>query len=438
MTDLILIILLSITGLLVGCITGLIPGLHVNTISMLLLSSVNVFIMLLNWLTEKSLLLMGVFIVSVSITHTFVNIIPATFLGAPDEDESLSVLPAHKMLLNGQGYEAVVFSALGSFGALLIGVLLIIPIKIILSEPLNFYETINENMFWVLLAVVLLMLGTEKPKHGKKLKNYIQTLFAATLTVLLSGVFGLIILDLPVNSPFSLSSSILFPALAGLFGMSTQIHSLRFPTPIQKQNIEDPHLKPGERKKSFVSILTGTLAGSFVSIIPGVTPATGTIIALTARGETDTKQVIITLSAVNTVNAILTLALLFTLHKTRSGVIVTLSNLLPVEEWTRFAPPVLLIHLLIPIIVAGSLAYPLTCFLGKKVAKHIDLIPYNILVKTTIVALTTLTFIFTGLTGLAVLFVATTIGLLPITFGVRRSHCMGILILPLMLHFLPT
>jgi len=42
-----------------------------------------------------------------------------------------------------------------------------------------------------------------------------------------------------------------------------------------------------------------------------------------------------------------------------------------------------------------------------------------------------LVFLFTGALGLLVLLVGTCIGLIPICFGVRRSTCMGVLLLPI-------
>jgi TctA family transporter len=38
--------------------------------------------------------------------------------------------------------------------------------------------------------------------------------------------------------------------------------------------------------------------------------------------------------------------------------------------------------------------------------------------------------------GLVIMLVATFIGLLPVQWGVRRSHCMGILMIPIILYFL--
>jgi len=85
-------------------------------------------------------------------------------LGAPDEDTALTVLPAHSLLMEGKGYEAVALSALGSYGAIVFCFLLLFPIRFIIGEPLFFYESLREIMFWVLVAISILMIGTEKAK----------------------------------------------------------------------------------------------------------------------------------------------------------------------------------------------------------------------------------------------------------------------------------
>jgi len=42
-----------------------------------------------------------VFIIAMSVTHTFLDALPAIFLGAPDADQVLNVLPGHRLLLQG-------------------------------------------------------------------------------------------------------------------------------------------------------------------------------------------------------------------------------------------------------------------------------------------------------------------------------------------------
>ena len=86
MIDLILIITFCILGVSMGILTGLLPGLHVNNIALILLSasgSIVVFAAPLNSYglsNDFILLLIAGFIISVSVSHTFHDVIPTTFI----------------------------------------------------------------------------------------------------------------------------------------------------------------------------------------------------------------------------------------------------------------------------------------------------------------------------------------------------------------------
>lgn len=440
-----LVILFCVLGVLTGVATGLLPGLHVNNIAIILLSLSGVIIAGFSFLysygvsEEFILVLICVFIISTSISHTFHDVIPSTFLGAPDEDTALSVLPAHSLLMEGKGYEAVALSAMGSYGAIIFCFLLLFPIRFIIGSPLFFYETLRDIMFWVLLAISILMIATEKAKIDYFKKKYLPSIAGmmfALFVFFLSGIFGIIIFGVPVDSPIGLSSPVLFPALAGLFGTPTLLESLMTKPVIPKQIIEDPVLDNKTKKSSTLSVITGSFGGVLVSIIPGITSATGTILAMNARGESDKRQTIITLSAVNTACAFFVVVVLFVILRSRSGATLAAKELISVSEWTNILMPANLIYLLIALLLGGTLSYFLTLKVGKIFAKKFANVPYVLIVKLTITMIVILVFLFTGFMGVLILIVATLIGLLPVEWGVRRSHCMGILLLPILLYFL--
>ena len=446
MLPLLLVILFCVLGVITGIATGLLPGLHVNNIALILLSLSGAIVAGFSFLFEYGisrqfiLILICIYIISTSISHTFHDVIPSTFLGAPDEDMALSVLPAHSLLLEGRGYEAVALSAMGSYGAILFCFILLYPIRFIIGNPIFFYETLREIMLFVLLAISILMIATEKAKiddFGKKGKipAVIGMLFAL-FVFFLSGLFGIIIFQVPVDSPIGLSSPVLFPALAGLFGTPTLLTSLMTKPVIPKQEIIEPRLKKNSKKSSVLSITTGSLGGILVSIIPGITSATGTILAMNARGESDKRQTIITLSAVNTACAFFVVVVMFIILRSRSGATLAAMELMSVDEWTAIILPTNLCYFLISLLLGGTLSYFLTLKVGKIFAKKFANVPYSLIVKLTITMIIILVFLFTGLAGLLILIIATLIGLLPVEWGVRRSHCMGILLIPIILYFL--
>ncbi len=441
---LLLILLFATMGVLTGVTTGLLPGLHVNNIALILLSLstsiTTVFSFLYTYGVSQQfiLLLIAVYILSTSISHSFHDTVPTTFLGAPDEDTALSVLPAHSLLLKGKGFEAIALSAMGSYGAILFCFLLLYPMRFIIGSPLNLYDTLHEIMGFVLIAITILMIATEKGRvnllgEGGVLPSILGIIFAAVV-FFISGVFGLIILDFPVESPIGFSSSVLLPALTGLFGLPTLITSIVTKPSIPIQTLDSPQLEG--KKSSLLSVITGSLAGILVAIIPGITSATGTIIAMNIRGESDERQTIITLSAVNTACAFFVTVVLFIILKGRSGAALAIQELISIEEWSNVMIPLNLLYLLIALLFSGTLSYYLTLFFGGFFAKGFNKIPYQPLVSGTIILVVSLVYLFTGFNGLLILLVGTFIGLLPILWGVRRSHCMGVLLLPMTIYFL--
>ncbi|HHF58903.1 MAG TPA: hypothetical protein ENL44_01735, partial [Thermoplasmatales archaeon] len=361
-------------------------------------------------------LLVSSSIISVYIAHTFVNIIPATFLGVPEEGVALTMLPAHSLLVKGRGYEAIYLSAMGSFFSAVVTILLMFSLKFLLSDPVNLYASLKDIMVWIIIAVISVMILTEKSPKAMLISSTI---------LLLSGIYELIVLDLSLESPFGLPSSSLFPSFAGLFGLSTLLSSVLSKTRMVEQELHEPVLLKADRSSGIVSVVTGSFSGILVSIIPGVTTAIGTVIALVTRGETDERQAIITLSSVNTAVSIATIFNLFIIGKTRSGVAIVVRNLIGTETWKGILPPYSLLCLLIPVVVSASLSLPVTCCIGRFLSEKIGKINYQKITWVGISLVIILVFIFSGFAGLLILFTGASIGLLPIFVGVRRSSCMG-------------
>jgi putative membrane protein len=100
------IILFLILGVVLGTFTGLTPGIHTNLIGIFIVSISGFFLFV-------NPIYFIVIITSMAITHTFVDFIPSVFLGCPDTDTELSILPGHELLKEGLGYEAVYLTCYG-------------------------------------------------------------------------------------------------------------------------------------------------------------------------------------------------------------------------------------------------------------------------------------------------------------------------------------
>jgi putative membrane protein len=449
MFEIILVILFAILGTGLGVLTGLIPGLHVNNIAVIMLSlspALLVSLMVLETYGISELfipLLLAMTIVAMSIAHTFLDFIPSTFLGAPEGETALSVLPAHSMLLEGRGYEAVMLSAIGSLGGVIMAFIFLIPFRFVIGEPVNGYVILKQFMVYILIGIVILIIFSEQTKIPyKKVVNspvikYEKGKFSRSLGVsiaiiifLVAGIFGYLILKLEISSPFGLPSTPLFPALGGLFGVATLLDSLRTSSGIPKQQITRPKLS---KKETLKSIGTGSIAGSTVGFLPGLSSGVATVVAMLFRKEPERKQVIITLSAINTTNAFFVLVALFLILRPRSGAAIVVNQLVPVEQWGGALMPINLNYLILGSLVAATLGFFLTLYIGKRFAMVFDKFPYRKIVTGIIIFIVVMVFMFTGVLGLFILAISTCIGLMPPYFGVRRSHAMGVLLLPVII-----
>ncbi len=438
---------IAAAGALFGCLSGLMPGLHVNNLSVILISLSGFMAALFSGVLPSEFPIpfaIALFIISTATAHTFVNTVPGTFLGAPDEDAALGVLPAHRMLMQGRGFEAVSLSALGSMGAVFACALLLFPFKWVLSEPLNLYSLLQGAMVYALICVSFILVATE---HGEPFADHLgrgsvpsmlSGVGVALCVFLTSGLFGVIIFDIELNSLVGLPGPVLFPALAGLFGISTLVASMKNNSRIPAQEIIERPLPGGWRGglRTLRAVSTGTASGAMVSVLPGVTSAAGTILASTASGEKDDRMVIVTLSAVNTANAFFVLAFLFMFLKSRSGVAIAVQQLVEVEQWEASLPAPMLLCILAAVLMSAAISYFATRLLGRLFARIIGKIDYRKLAIFAICIVVALVLLFTGPFGILILAAGTFIGMLPIEWGVRRSQCMGVLLVPIIIRLL--
>ena len=250
------------------------------------------------------------------ITHTFLDSIPSTYLGIPDPDTALSVLPAHALCLEGLGEEAVRIAALGSALAVVVGIPLSI-LCFLLLPPLQPY--LDWGMGIILIGIAgLLIVTAEAP-------SWALSIF------LVSGILGLFSFRYSFLTwhPFG-GTAVLLPLLAGLFGFSTLILASSAPFPAQRfEGIRIPG-----RKASHPGSFSASVAGSIVGWLPGLSNATANALVASAGGyDREPRQYILSASAANTVNAFVGLTALYALARTRNGVMVALAtqDLPPIE-----------------------------------------------------------------------------------------------------------
>lgn len=438
----ILLLLLSVlAGCLMGIVSGLIPGLHSNNFALLLVSVSPLLIE--SGIPATYIIFM---ILANCITHTFHDIIPAIYLGVPNSDMALAVLPGHQLLLDGRGPEAICLSALGSAGSVIISIILLLPFGLLLY---TIYPLIQEYIGWILFFIALLMIVTEKGEYvpGQGSLTRYRYKFYALLIFMTSGLLGIFAFgkENMADSLFgSNSPSILLPLLSGLFGASQLIISLTTSSVIPPQRTS---LITLPAKRIIKAIASGSIAGSFVAWLPGVSSSVATLLAEQAgriHGKQksgnaasedpldEAREFIVSVSGVNTANAVFGLFVFFFIGRARNGAIVAISSFL---EPSAINMSIILI-LLCVVILASIFSYYSTIKIGNTIHLSMEKIDYRKLSITVLAGLVVMVTVFTGIFGIIIFLMATSIGLLPSFMHVRKSNAMGVILLPVILYFL--
>ncbi len=395
-------VLALLLGIVVGTFTGLFPGIHVNLISVFILSLSPT---LLNYFSPISL---AIFIVSLTITHSFLDFIPSIFLGAPDDESFLSVLPGHELLKQGKGYEAVVLTLYGSLVGLLI-ILVFTPLFIFLLPSIQ--NIISSYIPYLLIFLSLYLIFQE------------DNLLLSLIIFSLAGVLGLVTFNLPIKEP-------LLPLLTGLFGTSSIILSLRSSSSvIQKQ--ETPKLKDIklEKKEFLKSTLAASISAPLCSFLPGI----GSGHAATLGSEIfkqDKRQFLFLIGAINTIVISLSFVAAYSINKTRSGAAVAVKSLLKTISFTD------LVYIIATIIITGVISFFIALKISKLIAKNINKVNYKILSIFTLSLLFLITIIFSNFLGFLVLITSTSLGIFAVLSNSKRINLMASLILPSIIFYL--
>ena len=381
------LVLACFIGIGIGTCTGMVPGIHVNTAGAIMFAS---SVYLLNYISAEFLC---VIFVSMSIAHALIEFVPSMLLGVPEEGTATSILPGHRMVLEGRSKEAIRIVSVGGFGAILV-VIIMMPI---FAVALPFLQGISKPYTWIILTVVSIYMI-------HRLSNGNVAFLWSLLLFILSGILGWIMLQTPISSGISLMCT-----FTGLFGISTILFSLNDSSSIPHQS---KYYDLEIDRDAIKSIFAGGTAGAILGFLPGFGPAQGSIIAQGACGTSDesddTKNFLLANSGLNTSDTLFSLIAIYLIGNPRSGIAVYMSYL--ISEFT-------LSHLMIFTFLMQGIDY-------RKLSLAVILLMIAILYAFAIIYKGPILYLTLAL------ITTTAMGLLPHYLGVSKSHLMGVLILP--------
>jgi len=396
----VLTLLVAISGGIgLGTVSGLVPGLHANTLALLLAATAGS--------VPGPRVYVGAAMLAAGVTHTFLDVVPALSLGVPDPAMAAGALPSHRLVIEGRGREALRLSALGSAGAVVLAVPLAAPVTWLM---VRLYPPVTGHLSLVLGAIGALLVLSE-PDWARRV--------GGMLSLGASGGLGLLTLDASVASALPVAD-VLVPVFSGLFGAPVLLAA------IEGEGVP-PQADPAvttPRRTIAVLATVGTCCGAVVGYLPGVSSAVAATLALGLTSQRGPRAFVVTTSGVNTATAVFALFALVVFGDPRTGVLVALD---------RASVPLALPSLLAAVAIAAAVAAILVPVLGDRYLRTVGRLDPARLSVGVLVGLVGLSALFAGPLGVGVFGAATLVGHLPPITGCRRATLMGVLLVPLAL-----
>jgi putative membrane protein len=410
----------ALAGAVAGCLLALLPGLHVYSFAALAL------LMAPQRMDALAMAFMGALV-----GWATVNTVPMVFLRTTDDANAMAVLPATRYMLTGRGAEAALLTGAGSLCAMF-AIVVLSPALDEIIRPLR--TVLQPHLGWMLLAIIVFLLMGEWPRHNDlagtplgRLRSAWAYLGAGLLTFFLSGLLGL---TLFYRNPMPLEAAYqgLMPAFTGLFAVPALLQLMWSKGYTPRQQTEDIAAPPAHLLVRGAA--TGLAGGLFSTLLPVVTGGIGGLLAGHATAQRDERAFMISLGASKSAYYIGSLLLLFLPGVTaaRGGMASMIGSTFVPYGWHSYWLAVATVGL------CGALAFAFLWAATRLAARHAHRIRVRWVAAFSLVIVCGLVTWFTGIAGVAVMLVATAIGLIPLTTGGRRLNCLGILLVPVTLN----
>lgn len=387
-----LIFLGTILGILFAIFTGIIPGLHINSISYILTT-----------LPISKEIIAGALIIS-AIVSSFLSFIPSTIFGIPDTDNFVSTLPSQRLMLNGRGYYAIYLATIGAINGLIFG----LPLFILFVILLPFLEsTINLLTPAILLIGLIILFLTAKNKYG-------------FFVIVFSGSVGFFATN------FAFVKEPLLVVVSGLFGLSNIFVALQNENKIPKQYFTIDKINLFDKIK--IGLVAPCLA-IFVSIFPGIGNGFASYVG-TKFSQLQEEGYILLNGAINVLVILLSFFVIFYLGRGRTASSIFF------EEFAKNTSLFSLINIILLSAIGIVIGYFLTLWLAKKILTITEKFNMRIINYFLILFLHFLVLIFSNFLGLIVFWVSGLIGYVCIKTNNPRMLMISCIIIPVLIYFL--
>jgi len=370
-------------GIFIGILSGLIPGLHSNTV-IVILSSFDI--------PNEA---MGAIIVAVFSSHLVTSFIPSIFFGIPSDSSVVSVLPGQRMVKEGNG----IIALKTVLASILFATLVCIAIFSFSMDAFSVvYSAIKPYIGYILLAFSAVFILISKNR------------FLTLCIFLLAGILGQFSLNLKMYDVF-------LPLFSGFFAMSAILtYEKGAKIPKQKDN--------GVGIEIFGYALLGVALGFFADLLPGIGAPSQIAMLATIAIPMNSLGYLATISSISASEAIFSFSTSASIGKTRMGATELLGKYVSIGDNLLF----LLVLFLLSIAISIAIIYFARKLIGK--IAEIDFRKLNILIALYLVAII---FVLNGTNGLIVLALSSALGYTTVKLNVSRTTLMSAIIIPTLL-----
>ncbi|MBG0769133.1 MAG: tripartite tricarboxylate transporter permease [Methanococcus maripaludis] len=388
-----------IFGIATGTITGLIPGIHPNTL-------IPISVIFYPYFGSSNYFS---FLIGLLISHYFLNYIPSAFIGVPDDESAVAAVPMHNLTILGRGYEAVVLAGFGAFFGIICSIFLFLIISRINIDFQSFYSYLKPFLPYILMLFLLISVIFSK--------NRVWT----TLIILFSGILGIIVFY--KNPSFDYSLTVIF---TGMFGIPLLFENLN------KKELGNQFISFPELKFSYLkSAVFGTFGGFFRIFIPATGGAQINYFLSKLIKEENIENFIISQGSITLSNELFSILAIMMIGTGRSGIseIITSLNI----GYTQS-------ELFSSALIATGISFLSLTVISKYFLQNINKFDYGLISKVLIVFCTILVLILSFKAYLiyhvVIYLISISIGVLCVKNRVNLSNMMGVLIFPTILYFL--
>ncbi|KAF1079783.1 MAG: hypothetical protein GQF41_3900 [Candidatus Rifleibacterium amylolyticum] len=408
-------------GVLFSCLISFLPALHIyNVIGIFLL-------VILKFEATMAPMQLIALCIGMIVGYSILNTVPATYFGPGDESMSYYILPSAAWVAKGRGFESILLTGVGAVGGIIM--LAVLAPAFLWFMP-GLKTITSPHMFWILGTVIAYMILSEWPKGISQSEscweNFLEGwkfLGVGIATFLLSGLLGFIVMSKTLV-PIEFAFQSITPVFVGLFAIPWLITNIINIGQIPKQH--DPESIELDWGLVCRGTFGGFLGGFFAAYVPIVTAGVGGLMAGHATAQRDGRLFVMSYGTCKTVYYVGSFLLFFIpgLSLTRGGlawIVTPVVSVLTLKEYALFVALMLF---------AAGMAYMMLAPFTRMCIWIVEKIAYFWVSVIALIIVIPAVFVFTSWGGLAIMTVATGIGLLPVMFQARRMNLMGVLLLP--------